>query len=451
MRWFITTTRHWWKNLSNINRKYRYIDILLISSISSFLIFILILRIEIILISLALIMICIFNFFNIKFWITFFIFSSIIFLSYVVYQSIFAKIDGIKLDNDLNMIREYKAYLIFKYKDAYFKVFKTKSIIDITFMNNYEYTFHIKGTLILNKNLSSFEAANRLFFNLTNSNIEFIKKNEKLSIFNTKNRTVIDYLNIIIFNNYNQANNIYKKLSDLNIIHFFTISGFHFNLIYLFISKIIRRIKNGYFVEDFIAIPLLIIYLISIEFHVSATRSLIFLILAYLNKIIFNKKINNIALLAITGLIMVFYNPFIMFSYSFILSFLITLSIFITIFVLTKQGYFVKTIAVFLVAHIYSTLIIHTFNKNYNIFSFFIQLLFIPIISLNYIITLLFFRINIIIENTILWFDAFIDIISESNIIIKFDTSWLMCFIFSIALLKAYKIKLHSQLRLGVW
>ncbi|MGX9394998.1 MAG0480 family ComEC-like protein [Mycoplasma sp. 1781] len=244
---------------------------------------------------------------------------------------------------------------------------------------------------------------------------------------------------------------MYKKLSDLNIIHFFTISGFHFNLIYLFISKIIRRIKNGYFIEDFIAIPLLIIYLISIEFHVSATRSLIFLILAYLNKIIFNKKINNIALLAITGLIMVFYNPFIMFSYSFILSFLITLSIFITIFVLTKQGYFVKTIAVFLIAHIYSTLIIHTFNKNYNIFSFFIQLLFIPIISLNYIITLLFFRINIIIENTILWFDAFIDIISESNIIIKFDTSWLMCFIFSIALLKAYKIKLHSQLRLGVW
>ncbi|MGX9394999.1 hypothetical protein ACWXVP_01200 [Mycoplasma sp. 1781] len=120
------------------------------------------------------------------------------------------------------MIKEYKAYLIFKYKDAYFKVFKTKSIIDITFMNNYEYTFHIKGTLILNKNLSSFEVANRLFFNLTNSNIEFIKKNEKLSIFNTKNHTVIDYLNIIIFNNYNQALITYIK--SLVILILFTFS-----------------------------------------------------------------------------------------------------------------------------------------------------------------------------------------------------------------------------------
>lgn len=254
-----------------------------------------------------------------------------IFLAYTVYYLLIYQFDNYEINEKIKVYKIHKSFLIFKYKNLLFRIPKKIIKLNLDLNNNFEYFFKIKGTLKRINNLTLFNLSNEIFFDIKNLKINFDYQIQKLSLFSSKNGIVLEYLNIIVLNNYRSNSNVVNKLSNLNIIHFFTISGFHFNLIYLTVIKLFSKIKRKIFIEDFIGVGLLIIYLVAINFHISASRSLIFLILIFLNKNVFNRKLSNISLLSITALILSVYKPFSIFSYSFILSFLITLSIFIIV------------------------------------------------------------------------------------------------------------------------
>ncbi|BAQ54241.1 MAG0480 family ComEC-like protein [Mycoplasmopsis arginini] len=446
MRWSPKNTWYWWKNLLNISRKHKYINCILPSLLAALTTFVLILKINIILVSVSLFLICLFNLFKTKFWVLYLVFFLMIFLAYTVYYLLIYQFDNYEINEKIKVYKIHKSFLIFKYKNLLFRIPKKIIKLNLDLNNNFEYFFKIKGTLKRINNLTLFNLSNEIFFDIKNLKINFDYQIQKLSLFSSKNGIVLEYLNIIVLNNYRSNSNVVNKLSNLNIIHFFTISGFHFNLIYLTVIKLFSKIKRKIFIEDFIGVGLLIIYLVAINFHISASRSLIFLILIFLNKNVFNRKLSNISLLSITALILSVYKPFSIFSYSFILSFLITLSIFIIVDFLKEKNYYLRSAFVLIVVHIYSTFLIHTFSEDYNIFSFFIQILLIPIVSFNYIFTLIFFKINFVIETNLLIFDAILNLLSEASYIIKFRIDWVYCFSFTSLLLFLNKIKLQPIL-----
>nr|WP_231852592.1 ComEC/Rec2 family competence protein [Metamycoplasma canadense] len=299
------------------------------------------------------------------------------------------------------------------------------------------------------KNPKLFNISNKILFELNLQEIKFLNKESTFKIFFSENKIIEEYINIIVLNKYEKNSLIYKKLVNLNIIHFFTISGFHFNLIYLTITKLIKKIKIKIPIDDFFAFSFLIIYLTILEFKISATRSLIFLLLIFLNKNIFNKKMNNINLLSITAVLLATLNPFAIYDYSFILSFLITLFIFITVYIFKNKNFYFKSIMVLIIAHLFSTLIIHTFNDKYNVFSFFNQVLLLPLISLNYIFTLIFFKWSIVSEKLILFFDTILNLLNEATYIVKFEISNFICIYFCSIFLILRKLKFYKSIKIN--
>ncbi|BAP39330.1 MAG0480 family ComEC-like protein [Metamycoplasma canadense] len=453
MKWNFRNSWCWWKNLLNFSKKHRYIDFIFPSCLTSFLLVSLFLNIDNYLIIGLLILVFIFNFFNYKFWILSLIFFAIIFLSLSCYLIYFNYYNFYHIENNFKLEKNYDNFLLFKLKNINFIVWKNSKFkklnININYETKYQYFFFLKGMLLKIKNPKLFNISNKILFELNLQEIKFLNKESTFKIFFSENKIIEEYINIIVLNKYEKNSLIYKKLVNLNIIHFFTISGFHFNLIYLTITKLIKKIKIKIPIDDFFAFSFLIIYLTILEFKISATRSLIFLLLIFLNKNIFNKKMNNINLLSITAVLLATLNPFAIYDYSFILSFLITLFIFITVYIFKNKNFYFKSIMVLIIAHLFSTLIIHTFNDKYNVFSFFNQVLLLPLISLNYIFTLIFFKWSIVSEKLILFFDTILNLLNEATYIVKFEISNFICIYFCSIFLILRKLKFYKSIKIN--
>lgn len=377
---------------------------------------------------------------------------SILFFSYAIYQIIFNGYENKVIANEFILQKNYKNFFLFKYKNINFMVDNSNFLKNnsFDFENNWSYIFYLKGKLEKIKNLNLFNFSNQIFFKLKLEEMNFLRKENNFLISNSANENVIEYLNIIILNKSQPNSLLYKKLVSLNIIHFFTISGFHFNLIYLFIVFLFKKINKKIPFDDLIAIGFLGIYLVILNFKISAARSLLFILLIFINKHILNYKLNNITILSLCGLIIALINPFVIYSYSYILSFLITLFILIAIFIFKNYNFYLKALLVIIVAHFYSVLILHTFHEEYNIFSFFNQILLVPLISVNYILTLIFFRFNFFIEKILSFIDTLFDLLFEIAIVIKFKIPIVICLIGCLPILIWKKIKLHHQIRFEV-
>lgn len=126
-----------------------------------------------------------------------------------------------------------------------------------------------------------------------------------------------DEIGLIIFGiNSENIEEFYNTLINLSLIHLFVISGYHFNFLYVSISKIIK--------SDKIIFSILLFYLYLLNFAISATRAFLFLMIKKIDK---GKKLNNIMILSLIGLFFVLINPYNTYNNSFILTF--TLSYFI--------------------------------------------------------------------------------------------------------------------------
>ncbi|WP_404824628.1 MAG0480 family ComEC-like protein [Mycoplasma enhydrae] len=444
MRWSIKNTRSWWKNLFITNKKYSYINSIFPSVLASFLVVCIFLKISYFITIPLLIVVCFLNSLNLKFWNLFLFFSVILVISLLIYQFLFKKYDGQEIEGNYELIKKYKNKLIFRYKQFNFQVNIKDNKFNLNENLKTNLLFYVSGKMQKLNEISLFNIRNQIFYNFNYSNLAYIKEIPNSNFIYHSNEIVQDYLNIIVLNRYSYVSSIYKKLSDLNIIHFFTISGFHFSLIYSFLSFIFKKnkIKKPY--NELISLMFLLVYLIILGHKISAIRAMLFLLLNFINKNFLKSKFSKISLLAISALTMSLYNPFEFFSYSFILSYIITLLILITYDLCKKLNIYAKNIIVILVAHLSSTLIIHTFSDKYNIFSIFIQVLVAPWISFNFIISILLFKTGFLIEKIILMMDSFLNLLNTSNFYWYFKISNEICILLISWVLIINRIKIFE-------
>jgi len=141
------------------------------------------------------------------------------------------------------------------------------------------------------------------------------------------NKETREYIKLFLFNE-KQNSSIYGLSNKLGISYLIVISGLHFNLIYNYLNKVI----NYFFDENitsFIIFSFLFLYLLILDFSISALRAFLMLLIGKINKMKFQKYLSNLDIYLLTIIIVTLLFPKSIFSYSYIYSF--TLTFFIVI------------------------------------------------------------------------------------------------------------------------
>ncbi len=200
--------------------------------------------------------------------------------------------------------------------------------------------------------------------------------------FNKKSKSYI--LSLIFANSTLLEENIKDAISINGISHLFAISGLHVTLIITFLEKYLERFKK----KDKIIISILIGYMFLTSFCVSVARSVIM----YILKVVNEKKrlhLSKIDQFTIVFIFFIIINPLVIYSISFILSFLASFVLITTtnllekikIFKIDKLNNILKSMVTIVILQIMSLPIICNMNSGISLLTILTNIIFIPFVT----------------------------------------------------------------------
>ena len=252
----------------------------------------------------------------------------------------------------------------------------------------------LKGTLKVpfnntipnNFNYKKYLYNKKIYYTLSVDSYEIIKNNKNIlykikdklykKIINLDNSDY--YLAFILGDKTLLSSEIYNSFQSNGISHLLALSGMHINILLLIINMFLKKFKDNK--RIIITSIILIVFLILTGLTASLQRATIFYILKNINNK-FNLRYSNIKLLFIVAFIILFINPFLIYDLGFIYSFIVCFGIFYySDFI--KGNYVVKLFKLSLVTFLFSMPITIMVNYEINLSSIFINMLFVPWISL---------------------------------------------------------------------
>ena len=172
---------------------------------------------------------------------------------------------------------------------------------------------------------------------------------------------------------------LYKSIQSVGISHLFVVSGLHVGIltgILEFVFKKIKMPKSEIFIYLFLGL-----YLVVTNFMVSVIR----VSLGYFIKNTFTKDLTSFDKIVINIIIVLILNPFYAFSYSFILTYLISgMIIIINPILLKRKGimyYIINTIIISVSSLVITLPIVVHINSDINILSIIYNIFYIPFVS----------------------------------------------------------------------
>ena len=359
-----------------------------------------------------------------------FIISNLIFLSFI------NNLNNQSIDGNFKVIKTFNASFLINYNGTNILIYSKQK---------YELNEYLKITGKVHKinELSSFNITNATYLYINKPQIERIGTNiDQLGKIINSNDISSHFLNLFL---YGKSKNLElnETIRELNIAHFFTISGFHFGIIYLILNKLFSKIKilsNFKFSIFFV----LFIYLLILGFPISAFRAFLFLLLIEINKKFFKDKYENLTILSAIAIIFIVFNTNLLFNYSFVMSFTITFIILMVnkIFKDIKH-YWLKTILITLCAYISSLSIAITFNEKISVFGYIYQLFFMPILTVSYLISLFFFWTKYFINYYFLVIQKIIFSLNKINVLIKIKKTYIFAFLIHMFLSIGYNLSIN--------
>lgn len=252
----------------------------------------------------------------------------------------------------------------------------------------------LKGTLKVpfnntipnNFNYKKYLYNKKIYYTLSVDSYEIINNNKNIlykikdklykKIINLDNSDY--YLAFILGDKTLLSSEIYNSFQSNGISHLLALSGMHINILLLIINMFLKKFKESK--RIIITSIILIVFLILTGLTASLQRATIFYILKNINNK-FNLRYSNIKLLFIVAFIILFINPFLIYDLGFIYSFIVCFGIFYySDFI--KGNYVVKLFKLSLVTFLFSMPITIMVNYEVNLSSIFINMLFVPWISL---------------------------------------------------------------------
>ncbi len=221
-----------------------------------------------------------------------------------------------------------------------------------------------------------------IFYQININKIDLLSKNKNI-VFKIKNLIIKKteslknkaYIKAFIIGDKKDLE-IYDLYQNNGVSHLFAISGMHISLFSSFLYFLFKKCKY----QNLIVIIFLSLYLNIINNSSSILRCYIFLIIIILNKK-YNLNINTKNILIITCIILVNYNPYIIYDYGFLYSSITTYGLILS----TKyyrKNYFFNLLITSFIAFLFSLPITLRLNYEINLLSFLNNLIVVPLISI---------------------------------------------------------------------
>lgn len=251
-----------------------------------------------------------------------------------------------------------------------------------------EGTFKVpsNNTIPNNFNYKKYLYNKKIYYTFDISNYKVIKENSNLlykikdliykRAYNMNNNDY--YLSLILGDKSLLSSEIYNNFQINGTSHLLALSGMHLNVLLLAINIFLKNIKES--IRIITTGFILIIFLLLTGITASLERAVIFYILKNINKC-FNLRYSNIQILFICAFIILFLNPFMIYDIGFIYSFLICFGIFYYNGFI-KGNYFIKLFKLSLITFLFSFPISIFINYEVNLSSVFINMVFVPLVSL---------------------------------------------------------------------
>ncbi len=134
-----------------------------------------------------------------------------------------------------------------------------------------------------------------------------------------------EFINLLVFGDKSDSIDIYDNLKTLSIVQLFVISGFHINLLYAALDRLLGKIIKN----KLIIVGLILPYVIVLNFAIPALRALLMLFFFEINKRYCNGRYNKFCNLFWAAFICLLINPYNIYSYSFILTFVICFNLYL--------------------------------------------------------------------------------------------------------------------------
>ena len=254
-----------------------------------------------------------------------------------------------------------------------------QEIRGLTIFNTFDYSKYLyHNHIYLSFKVNSLE--------YDNTKLTFIDKLKNIVNKRCENLKRSDYLKAFILGDKNDFALETKEIIKNNgVSHLFALSGMHVNFVFAFLKKL--KVKN------IIIYLFLILYFIISGCSISFLRALLFLLLLHLNKK-FDLKLDNIPILFLIAGIILIKDPFTIYNYAFLYTFIITFSLLLYSKYFNIKNILINTILVSLITFIFSLPITISLNYEINIMSPFFNIILIPLVStIIFPLTLLYFII----------------------------------------------------------
>lgn len=257
----------------------------------------------------------------------------------------------------------------------------------------------IKGILIKPKNntvpncfnYKKYLYRNKIYWQLNIEKLEKLDSTKNIFL-NIKNKLINrcdkfiyskNYLRAFLLGDNNHISDNIKNSYQINgISHLFAISGMHVSLLSSILLFLLTKINSNKVLNYFIVSIFLIFYLFLTNLSPSILRATIFFILLSINKL-FKLNIKTINILIIVLFLLLIINPFFLYDLGFQYSFII--SFFLILFsenISKYKNYFSKIFIISLISFMVSfPITIYNFYQ-INILSIFLNLIFVPFISI---------------------------------------------------------------------
>lgn len=171
-----------------------------------------------------------------------------------------------------------------------------------------------------------------------------------------------------------------NNINSLGISHLFVVSGLHVSLLIGIITKIISKVFKNNLVVNSITTVVLIIYAFMTNLMVSVLR----VVIAYIIKNINSKyqlKLTTLDILSVVTIILLLFNPYYIYTSSFILSFGLTYSLLIGSKLLEEKKFLKSLLKMSIYCQIVSIPLSYNFNNKLNLLSLIFNLIFVPFVS----------------------------------------------------------------------
>ena len=274
---------------------------------------------------------------------------------------------------------------------------------------HYGDTILLKGTLTVplnntipnNFNYKKYLYNKKIYYTFNIDSYKIIKNNKNL-LYKLKDKLykkIIDsdnndfYLAFILGDKTLLSSDFYENFQINGVSHLLALSGMHINILLVIINIFLKKTKE--IKRIILTCTILTLYLFLTGVAASLLRATLFYILKNINKY-FNLNYSNIKLLFICAFIILVLNPFMIYDLGFIYSFCVCFGIFYYHDYI-KGNYFIKLFKLSLITFLFSFPITAIINYEINLNSIFINMIFIPWISLFvYPISLIAFIIPIL-------------------------------------------------------